>query len=148
LHYVKLIFNIAGAFSFAEYALFIPYKKLKDINNFAYTGISQNNYDSYSKNYKEFFDFLHTKDDNFKASMKSDDLNKAHLLKFTSHFENMHSVFLHFAIDLLFTLGELISYHLSSINLSYSGIVVSILIMFLTILISKRIFIVTGKILL
>ena len=68
-------------------------------------------------------------------------------LKYTSHFENMHSLFLHFIIDLLFTLGEIAIIYLNK-EIAHCGIYIGLFIFVVTILLSKKLFVATGTILL
>ena len=53
------MYNLFGVFSFAEYALFAPIKKLTDVGidsiNFANGGTNNENYLNYKQNYKKFF---------------------------------------------------------------------------------------------
>lgn len=58
----------------------------------------------------------------------------------------MHSIFLHFLIDVLFVLGKIFTFHLRFIN--FIGVLVAICIFAVTIMITKRLLVTTSRLLL
>lgn len=65
---------------------------------------------------------------------------------YSSHYENMHSIFLHFLVGVFFNLGKLFVYYLTFI--SFVAIIINVLILILTAMICKKILIATSRLLL
>lgn len=60
----------------------------------------------------------------------------------------MHSIFLHFFIDFLFNFSTLAGHHLIDLDFHQAAILIPIIIMVITIMFTKNLFVITFKILL
>ncbi|KRX09407.1 hypothetical protein PPERSA_04713 [Pseudocohnilembus persalinus] len=174
--YFLLIFNIIGAFSFADYALFVPNTDiLKDYN---ISGVTYNEYSNFQKVYQGLFQYIneylpHNIHDNHLDSydrVHSQDVqlvedlenlkNQQNLsvhgnegshnnnidLVYSSHYENMHSIFIHFLVSVFFYMGKIFIYHLNFIG--FIAIITNVLILVLAVQVTKRILVVSSRLLL
>ena len=161
---VSLLINLLGMKLFWMYAMFIPLEKLSDItglNNLDGPEGSQLMRKKVSSKRDSEGDALQVQHSltNLIKSMEeygnstfSHYRRKTHNyyenLRFSSHFENLHSVFLHFLIDVLCNVGVLLSFGLREFNPHYFELFFSVLIFFITIIAIKNIIISTGRVLL
>lgn len=68
--------------------------------------------------------------------------------KYDSHFENLHTVFLHFSLDGICNICELLFLFFSFLEENYIDIIITIFIMLLTFYICYKVIVITSKILL
>ncbi|KAL4489234.1 hypothetical protein ABPG72_006298 [Tetrahymena utriculariae] len=155
IFYVKIIFNLVGIYSFSEYALFAPLEEFQDIGastqKYAYTGVNESTYKNYSFKYEKFYRYLSQNSHHFTDESHPKPLT-AHphssKLHFTSHYENMHSIFLHFFIDFLFNFSTLACHYLMNLDFHEAAILLPLIIMIITIIFTKKLLVITFKILL
>lgn len=129
---------------FADYALFAPINKISNLSDHnAFSGASPQLMQQFDQKYQKFDQYIEK--NKFTEQQEMENFNK---LKFSSHYENMHSIFLHFISDLILTLMNLAFEFLEQSEIDQGRFIIALIGFIITIFLCKSLLVTTTKLLL